>query len=73
MKQPLSFESAAAVSVGGSYTVGADGKPVRDDANSTDLKTIAEGAPGPAAEMNAAVVGDVPAHSEASAKASKKA
>ncbi|MES2401874.1 MAG: hypothetical protein V4573_17920 [Pseudomonadota bacterium] len=73
MKKPLSFESVDAINVGGSYVVGADGKPVRDDGTSTSLKSIAEGAPGRAsAELNAADAGATPAHSEASEKPSAK-
>lgn len=72
MKTPLTFDSVNAISVGGSYTVGENGKAVRDDANSTNLASIAKGAPGTPAELNAA--GDVgsPAHSEASAKSTAK-
>lgn len=66
MKQPLIFDSIEAIHTGGSYMVGADGKATRRDAESGPLPN-AEGAPGPAAELNAAAVGVAPAHPEASA------
>ena len=61
MNKVLKFDSVEAISVGGSYSVDADGKAVRDHAQSTDLESIAKGAPGPAAELNAAAVGVAPA------------
>lgn len=63
-------ELIEAIAVGGSYTLDADGKPVRDDANSTAIKTnaqVAEAAPGASAELNAAGGGVPPASAEASA------
>jgi len=73
MKKPLSFDTVDAINVGGSYTAGADGKAVRNDAASTSLESIAKGAPGEsAAGLNAAAVGATPAHSEASATADAK-
>ncbi len=73
-KEPLSFENATAVNVGGSYlTDPATGRVVRQEHASTDLSSIArgaqvaEGAPGPAAESQAAAVGVAPALPEASA------
>lgn len=77
--KPLTFDSVAAIDTGGSYTVGADGKAVRDDANSGPLpgavapiatQPIAEAAPGAAAELKAAAGGVLPASAEASAPAS---
>lgn len=66
--EALSFDSVAAIAVGGSYTVGAGGACVRDVAASTSLKSIAEGAPGPAAESRgAAADGVAPAQPEAAA------
>lgn len=69
---PLNFPTAAAVSVGGSYVVEPEtGAVVRQDGTSTDLQSIARGAqvangtPGPAAELKAAVVGAAPALPEA--------
>lgn len=74
MNKPLTFDSIEAIDVGGSYTVGTDGKPVRDEKTSTSLKSIAEGAPGPAAESHgAAAVGVAPAQPEAPAKPEAKA
>lgn len=74
-KKPLIFESADAIDVGGSYVVDTDGRPVRDDANSggQEAAQVADGAPGPAAELNAAAVGVAPAQPEASAKGKAKA
>lgn len=71
--KPLTFDSVAAIHTGGSYTVGADGKIVRDDANSGPLPgaiaPVAEAAPGAAAELKAAAGGVPPASAEASAPA----
>lgn len=71
-KTPLTFESVDAVNVGGSYVVDpATGLVVRQDEASTDLQSIARGAqvadgtPGPAAELKAAVDGAAPALPEA--------
>lgn len=72
--EPLSFENAIAVSVGGSYLVDpTTGRAVRQAHASTDLQSIArgaqvaDGAPGPAAESKAAADGVAPALPEASA------
>lgn len=70
MNKPLIFDSIDAIHTGGSYTVGADGKATRNDAESGPLNRNAEGAPGPAAELNAAAVGVAPAQPEALASAS---
>lgn len=73
MNKPLIFDSIDAIHTGGSYKVGADGKAVRNDAESGSLHPNAEGAPGPAAESpGAAAVGVAPAQPEASAKAKPK-
>lgn len=69
MNKPLIFDSIDAIHTGGSYLVGADGKATRNDAESGPLHRNAEGAPGPAAELNAAAVGVAPAQPEASASA----
>lgn len=63
-----------AIDRGGSYIVGGDGVPVRDDAGSTSDKkhTVADAAPGAPAELNAAGGGVPPASAEASAKAAKR-
>ena len=71
MNKPLTFDSVEAIHTGGSYVVGTDGKAVRDDRNSTSLESIAKGAPGPAAELNAAAVGVAPALPAAPAAAGK--
>ena len=77
-KDPLSFESATAVNVGGSYLIDpATGRAVRQEHASTDLQSIArgaqfaDGAPGPAAELSTAAVGVAPALPEASAASAK--
>ncbi len=77
MKQDADTQTAdliAAIGKGGSYIVGADGVPVRDDAGSTQHKehTVADAAPGASAESKAADGGVPPAPAEASAKAAKR-
>lgn len=71
-KTPLTFETVDAVSVGGSYLVDpSTGLLVRQDEASTDLKSIAQGAqvadgaPGPAAELGTAADGVASAPPEA--------
>lgn len=78
-KTPLTFPTADAVSVGGSYVVDpATGAVVRQNETSTDLQSIARGAqvangtPGPAAELKAAVVGAAPALPEVSLPKAKR-
>lgn len=66
-KKPLTFDSVDAISVGGSYTVGADGKAVRNQDASTSLESIAKGAPGEAADVKGAADNGVAlAHPQAS-------
>jgi hypothetical protein len=74
----LTFECIEAIDVGGSYAVDASGKPVRNRAASSDLRpkdpstttqntTVADAAPGAAAELKAAVGGVPLASAEAPA------
>lgn len=75
MKQDADTQTAdliAAIDKGGSYIVGADGVPVRDDAASTNERQVADAAPGAAAESKAAAGGVPPAPAEASAKAAAR-
>lgn len=78
MKQEIDTQTPdliAAIAVGGSYIVGADGKPVRDDAGSTNTNTqqVADAAPGAPAESKAAGGGVPPASAEATdAKPAKR-
>lgn len=70
MNQDLKFDSIEDISVGGSYTLGADGKLVRQTGASTSLESIANGAPGPVAESHGAAADGVAPAQPAAAAAS---